>query len=207
MCDTTSTVVSVTGALLKRLGFVLFLVFCASCHQKASSKPKSAAKKMPKSPTPRVVPRVLSPNKSKEQKPIGYNRQHYYFLRNVHKRPIRHGPTAGWDLVIRKQDSCLLVIASSGSYRGKQIIEVRYKDKSGQWQGANSLSINDLPKASTALQKSYDYLLGSESEDAPGGPPGPEIEPASQYDATPEHPQTHSRHVRTVHKPHRAAWQ
>ena len=33
----------------------------------------------------------------------------------------------------------------------KVVIEVRYKDKSGQWQGTNSLSINDLPKAILAL--------------------------------------------------------
>jgi hypothetical protein len=29
----------------------------------------------------------------------------------------------------------------------KVVIEVRYKDKTGQWQGTNSLSINDIPKA------------------------------------------------------------
>ena len=40
----------------------------------------------------------------------------------------------------------------------KVSIEVRYKDKSGQWQGTNSLSSNDLPKAILALQKAFDYL-------------------------------------------------
>ena len=42
----------------------------------------------------------------------------------------------------------------------KVVIEVRFRDKSGEWKGTNSLSINDLPKAITALQKAYEYLLG-----------------------------------------------
>jgi hypothetical protein len=37
----------------------------------------------------------------------------------------------------------------------KVVIEVRYKDKTGQWNGANSLSINDLPKAILALLKAF----------------------------------------------------
>ena len=41
----------------------------------------------------------------------------------------------------------------------KVVIEVRYKDKSGQWQGTNSLCINDLPKAILALQKAFEYLM------------------------------------------------
>ena len=41
----------------------------------------------------------------------------------------------------------------------KVVIEVRYKDKTGQWNGTNSLSINDLPKAILALQKAFEYLM------------------------------------------------
>ena len=41
----------------------------------------------------------------------------------------------------------------------KVALEVRYKDKTGQWQGTNSLSLNDLPKAILALQKAYEYLM------------------------------------------------
>ena len=41
----------------------------------------------------------------------------------------------------------------------KVAIEVRYKDKTGKWQGTNSLSLNDLPKAILALQKAYEYLM------------------------------------------------
>jgi len=49
----------------------------------------------------------------------------------------------------------------------KVVIEVRYRDKSGQWRGTNSLSINDLPKAITALQKAYEYLLdGSKKKES-----------------------------------------
>ena len=36
-----------------------------------------------------------------------------------------------------------------------------YKDKSGEWKGSNSLSLNELPKAITALQQAYEYLLAS----------------------------------------------
>ena len=49
----------------------------------------------------------------------------------------------------------------------KVIIEVRYKDKNGQWQGTNSLSINDIPKAILALQKAFEHL--TERKD-PGQP-------------------------------------
>lgn len=41
----------------------------------------------------------------------------------------------------------------------KVVIEVRYKDKMGQWSGTNSLSLNDLPKAILALQKAFEYLM------------------------------------------------
>ena len=41
----------------------------------------------------------------------------------------------------------------------KVVLEVRYKDKTGQWQGTNSLSINDIPKAIVALQKAFEFLL------------------------------------------------
>ena len=47
----------------------------------------------------------------------------------------------------------------------KTVIEVRYKDKNGQWKGTNSLSLADLPKAIVALQKAYEYLL--ENRDGP----------------------------------------
>ena len=41
----------------------------------------------------------------------------------------------------------------------KVAIEVRYKDKTGKWNGTNSLSLNDIPKATLALQKAFEYLL------------------------------------------------
>ena len=40
----------------------------------------------------------------------------------------------------------------------KVVLEVRYKDKAGQWQGTNTLSINDIPKAILALQKAFEHL-------------------------------------------------
>ena len=41
----------------------------------------------------------------------------------------------------------------------KVAIEVRYKDKTGQWNGTSSLSLNDIPKAILALQKAFEYLM------------------------------------------------
>ena len=48
----------------------------------------------------------------------------------------------------------------------KVVIEVRYRDKTGQWQGTNSLSLNEVPKAITALQQAYEYLLSQGSQAA-----------------------------------------
>jgi hypothetical protein len=45
----------------------------------------------------------------------------------------------------------------------KVVLEVRYRDKDGKWQGTNSLSLNDLPKAITALQKAYEYILSHQA--------------------------------------------
>ena len=41
----------------------------------------------------------------------------------------------------------------------KVVVQVRYRDKNGQWKGTNSLSVNDLPKAIAALQRAYEYIL------------------------------------------------
>jgi hypothetical protein len=49
----------------------------------------------------------------------------------------------------------------------KVIIEVRYKDKSGEWKGTNSLSLNELPKAIVALQRAYEYLIDQGTPDDP----------------------------------------
>lgn len=40
----------------------------------------------------------------------------------------------------------------------------RYKDRNGLWQTANSLRINDLPRASLVLQKAYEYLIMKEMQ-------------------------------------------
>ena len=49
----------------------------------------------------------------------------------------------------------------------KVVIEVRYKDKTGQWNGTNSLSLNDIPKAILALQKAFEYLTQHKEPEAP----------------------------------------
>ena len=61
----------------------------------------------------------------------------------------------------------------------KVVLEVRYKDKEGNWKGTHSFSLNELPKARLALQKAYDYLLvESRKEKARNGSP--------EKDKTPE---------------------
>jgi len=52
---------------------------------------------------------------------------------------------------------------------GKVILEVRYKDKDGQWKSTHSMSANELPKAILALQKAYEYLMVKKADDAPDG--------------------------------------
>ena len=48
----------------------------------------------------------------------------------------------------------------------KVVIEVRYKDKTGQWQGTSSLSLNDIPKAILALQKAFEYMTQHRESEA-----------------------------------------
>jgi len=55
----------------------------------------------------------------------------------------------------------------------KVIIEVRYKDKTGQWNGTNSLSLNEIPKAILALQKAFEYLMEHKEPPAPESPEMP----------------------------------
>ncbi len=49
----------------------------------------------------------------------------------------------------------------------KVVLEVRYRDKAGNWQGTSSLALNDLPKAMLVLHEAYAYLL--EHRDSPDG--------------------------------------
>ena len=77
------------------------------------------------------------------------------------------------------------IFQNSAERQGKQIlfpkvvIEVRYRDKLGNWKGTNSLSLNDLPKAILALQQAYEYLMGKKDE-----PPTPQ--PADEIDIATE---------------------
>lgn len=38
-------------------------------------------------------------------------------------------------------------------------LERRYKDKSGSWKSANSMRLQDLPRAALVLQEAYKYLV------------------------------------------------
>ena len=48
-------------------------------------------------------------------------------------------------------------------------LQRRYKDKSGVWQSANSLRVNDLPRASLVLQKAFEYVVLREQEPSASG--------------------------------------
>ena len=60
--------------------------------------------------------------------------------------------------------------------RGEKTFQVRtvsfqrrYRDKNGEWQTANSLNVNDIPKAMLVLHKAYEYLTSNghaEAEEA-----------------------------------------
>ena len=43
-------------------------------------------------------------------------------------------------------------------------VERRYKDKNGDWQSANSLRLNDIPKAVVALCSAYGYLVSPDGD-------------------------------------------
>ena len=51
----------------------------------------------------------------------------------------------------------------AASYRTVSM-QRRYKDRNGVWQSANSLRVNDLPRASLVLQKAFEYIVLREQE-------------------------------------------
>lgn len=55
----------------------------------------------------------------------------------------------------------------SGEIVGYRTVSLqrRYKDKNGVWQTANSLRVNDLPKAALVLDKAYEYLVLREASE------------------------------------------
>jgi hypothetical protein len=57
----------------------------------------------------------------------------------------------------------------------KVVIEVRYKDKTGKWNGTNSLSTNEIPKAILALQKAFEYLMEKRETGQPQNSPATDI--------------------------------
>ena len=63
---------------------------------------------------------------------------------------------------------------------GKVVLEVRYRDKDGNWKSTHSMSANELPKAILALQKAYEYLMTKKPEDAPNNG-GEDKDFAKQY--------------------------
>jgi len=56
------------------------------------------------------------------------------------------------------------------SQPAKVVLEVRYRDKAGQWRGTNSFSLNELPKAILALQQTFEYLSTRRSDTESANP-------------------------------------
>ena len=51
----------------------------------------------------------------------------------------------------------------------KVVLEVRYKDKAGQWHGTNSFSLNELPKAILAMQQVFEFLSTRHNAESESG--------------------------------------
>ena len=62
----------------------------------------------------------------------------------------------------------------------KVVLEVRYKDKTGEWKSSNSLSVNEIPKAILALQKAFDYLMAPKTDQTKDTESEPAQAPAHQ---------------------------
>lgn len=78
-------------------------------------------------------------------------------------RPLKSFRTGALSVSIWENES----LGEDGQPRSYKTVsfERRYKDpKSGEWKSSNSLRINDLPKASLILQKAYEYLILTETE-------------------------------------------
>jgi len=67
----------------------------------------------------------------------------------------------------------------------KVVLEVRYKDKAGDWKGTNSLSLNEVPKAILALEKAYEYLTSHRDAPTPDADlPQPSSAPPAHESST-----------------------
>ena len=46
------------------------------------------------------------------------------------------------------------------------VMDRSYKDAQGAWKNTNSLDLNDIPKAILALERAYEYLLSTPTQEA-----------------------------------------
>lgn len=59
------------------------------------------------------------------------------------------------------------VQTNDGAFKVRDVcFQRRYRDKGGAWQTANSLRVNDIPKAVLVLNKAYEYLTCNGHADA-----------------------------------------
>lgn len=65
---------------------------------------------------------------------MGYDESRYIFLRGNDKRSLPGGPEAGWSLMIRREDGCLLVVATVRSGRGHLTITEESVEESGRFE-------------------------------------------------------------------------
>ena len=70
--------------------------------------------------------------------------------------------------IVFKHGRCTAAVFSKEIQRGEKTFQARsvsfqkrYLDKTGEWQTASYLDVNDLPKATLVLSKAYDYLTSN----------------------------------------------
>ncbi len=66
--------------------------------------------------------------------------------------PIKKFSVGGLQIAIWENES------KEGKTYNTVSISRNYKDKNDEWKSSNSLRVNDLPKAVTALNKAYEFL-------------------------------------------------
>ena len=72
--------------------------------------------------------------------------------------PVKKFAAGGIQVAIWENES------TKGGKFNNVSIQRNYKDKNDEWKSSSSLRVNDLPKATVALQKAYEWLVLKENQ-------------------------------------------
>ena len=72
--------------------------------------------------------------------------------------PIKKFSAGGIQVAIWENES------TKGEKFNSVSIQRNYKDKKDEWKSSSSLRVNDIPKATVALQKAYEWLVLKEKQ-------------------------------------------